>query len=352
MYNTSLDNPKIQLYLDPRYRLVVPLAAVFGTKSENGSLTGIVGQLQRKEADVSINPLYVTFEYIGSIDYSSQISFVYVKFITKVPEEKSNWSSIVRPFQIQIWLLIFGSFLVFGLVLNKIINLEDADLQPQMSPSNVYWFLFGIFVYQGGNIRNVNRIRSRFLIGIWLSSIIILVSCYTGTLKSFMTSTVIETLPTTVDELAKAVQKGEYSCGTMNKSLIHKFLKESPLSSMKILGNHIIKNKHFFGETEAWNKVITSRFALIGSTNLFEKFAGMYGSNKFVVSVDYITKFDIAYAFKKDFSYRNKFSKIVTRLFDAGIITKDEHKKQSSFNRENSEASSLTLSDKIEGFGY
>ncbi|XP_067137476.1 uncharacterized protein [Centruroides vittatus] len=160
-----------------------------------------------------------------------------------------------------------------------------------------------------------------------------------------MTSTVVETLPTTVDELAKAVQKGEYLCGTMNKSIIDKFLKESPLSSMNILGNHIAKNKHFFDETEAWKKVTTSRFALIGGTNLFEKFARIYGSNKFVVSVDYITKFDIAYAFRKDFSYRRNFSKIVTRLFDAGIITKDENKKQTSFNRENSEASPLSLSD-------
>ncbi|XP_067124888.1 glutamate receptor ionotropic, delta-2-like [Centruroides vittatus] len=244
----------------------------------------------------------------------------------------------------QIWLMIFGTLLIFGFVVHKIINLEHVDLFPLLR-RNFFWYLFGTFVYQGGDIDYVRRLRSRFLIAIWLMSIIVLVCSYTATLTSNMSSPVIESLPTTAEELAIAIQNGEYSCGTVAQSLINKDLMESPVSSNRIIGEHIQKNKHFFNEDISWKKVTTSSFALISTSKEIKKFYDVYGTNKFRVSKDSIFKYDLAYAFRKDFPHRKQFSRIITRLFDTGIIDKPNPNRQEDYGKEKSDVEPLMLND-------
>ncbi|XP_023241933.1 glutamate receptor ionotropic, delta-2-like [Centruroides sculpturatus] len=261
-----------------------------------------------------------------------------------MPKKRSNWSSLLQPFSIQIWLMIFVTSLIFGFVVHKIINLEHVELFSLLR-RNFFWYLFGTFVYQGGDISYVRRLRSRFLIAIWLISIIVLVCSYTATLTSNMSSPVIESLPTTTEELAIAIQNGEYSCGTVYKSLINKDLMLSPVSSIRIIGEHIQKNKHFFDEDISWKKTTTSHFALISTSKAIKKLYGIHGTNKFRVSKDSLLKYDLAYAFRKDFPHRKQFSKIITRLFDAGIIDKPNSNNQEDYRKEKSDVEPLMLND-------
>ncbi|XP_067131597.1 ionotropic receptor 21a-like [Centruroides vittatus] len=171
---------------------------------------------------MAIVPLYITLDRYSALEFSTAIAFQLTVFVVKAPEIISNWKSIIAPFSITIWILIIVTVIIFGLVLHKVIerDLTAQDMEIYWPRNKIFWSLFSTFLNKGMNLDSIKKFRSRFLIGIWWLSILVLVSSYSGTLMSFMTYPLPKPVPKTFDELADFVNKGEYSCGTSGKSAL------------------------------------------------------------------------------------------------------------------------------------
>ncbi|XP_067122055.1 ionotropic receptor 21a-like [Centruroides vittatus] len=223
-------------------------------------------------------------------------------------------------------MIILVTVLVFGMILFKVIERdfyfdEKVSLWPL---SKVFWFLFGSFTFQGPNMSSLNRFPSRLLVTVWWFSILILVSCYTGLLMSFLTYPLNEGVPSTFQELALAMQEGKYSCIFLPGSDVPRFLMGSKSGSGKILANYIKKNLTLVNDDDVLRTVLNSRVAFLNTVYMIKEMIKQYGSGKYVISEDSIVTFTVAYALRKGFPYRNEINKIIIRLFEAGLSDRDE----------------------------
>ncbi|XP_067131936.1 glutamate receptor ionotropic, delta-2-like [Centruroides vittatus] len=319
-FNTLLEKANF------RYELIKPISPKFGSKSsKTGNWTGVLEQIVNKKADIAFITVFLSFTNFQHMQFSSHVVFVKMMFMVKKPEKLSNWTSLIKPFQLELWLITFITVILCGYVLHKVLQ-EDAifeETEPTWSRMNVFWYLFGTFANTGGNLGSVVRFPSRLILSVWLLSIVVLVSSYSGTLVSFMTCPTFEKVPRTVDELADAVQKGEFSCGCMKQNSFHGFLLKTKSKSTISLGHHIIDNDNRFPVEEGIKKVLEGRFAYILDEFGINQVMKKYGHQNFLLSVDSFETFTKAYAFRKDFPYVKNFNNIISHMFDAGLTSKD-----------------------------
>ncbi|XP_023234707.1 glutamate receptor ionotropic, kainate 4-like [Centruroides sculpturatus] len=302
------------------YKIVKPIPKTFGGRDKNGSAIGMYGQLINNEAEFAYVPI-------------------------KTPAQNPNWKSIINSFSYEIWMILIASIIVFGLILHRVINTNFSESQAHetWSRGKTFWFLFGSSANQGGNLNNVKRLAARIMIGIWLLSVVVILSCYNSKLTSFMTSPIIDLVPRTVQELALTVKNGEYVCGVLPGGPIQKFIMSSELDDVKVLANHIRQRNNYFNVKDGFQRVLEGHFALIGYDDTFKVFMKKHGSEKFLLSRDAFATFTTAYISSKEFPYNNAVSKIVSRLFEAGII--DFHTKESNEIAESSAVRPLTYED-------
>ncbi|XP_023210771.1 uncharacterized protein LOC111613652 isoform X2 [Centruroides sculpturatus] len=155
----------------------------------------------------------------------------------------------------------------------------------------------------------MKRFPSRFMIGIWWLSIVILGSSYSGTLMSFMTYPLTEKVPNTFDQLANSILTGEYSCGVASTAILWQAIENSKLKSAKIISNHIIQNNNFMELNKGIERVEKERFALIFSDYVLKKKLWK-NLNNFVFSNDKLFTFMEAYAMRKSFPFRHQIHEI------------------------------------------
>ncbi|XP_067122042.1 glutamate receptor U1-like [Centruroides vittatus] len=346
----------IQEKSNSKYKLISPVDNVFGTKNQNGSWNGMVGQISRKEADFGFVPLYVTAERLKYIDFSTPLKFPQIKFLIKAPKERSSFDSIVRPFTFQTWLTIILSTFIFGLILYEVIRLDSdfTENKQNWSIMKVYWFLFGTFTCKGENLNSINGFSAKCIIGIWWLSVVVLVSSYSGTLKSSLAYPHFERVPTTFHKLAIAIRRKEYSCGIMHGSAITDYILKSRSGVARILADDIRSNNNFINEhNEILSRIMNSRFAFIDSLPYFENLIKYenYDQEKFLLSEDSLVTFSEAYGLKKNFSYKAKINVIISRLHAAGIVNKENYFQNNNLEDiQASDARSLIIEDLMSPF--
>ncbi|XP_067131217.1 glutamate receptor ionotropic, kainate glr-3-like [Centruroides vittatus] len=197
------------------YIIVHPIERVFGYKDESGKWYGITGQVANQKADVAFVPVGINYERFSAMEFTSAFSFYPVVFFIKAPDKVYDWNSVTKPFTINVWIAIFSIALIYGLTLYKVLEKDfiAAKTGKRLTLRRVFWNLVCTFLGEGLNLDKVKRFASRFMIGIWFLSIVVLISSYSGTLMSFMTCPLTEPFPRDFQELPVFVRNGEYSCG-------------------------------------------------------------------------------------------------------------------------------------------
>ncbi|XP_023223664.1 glutamate receptor ionotropic, delta-1-like [Centruroides sculpturatus] len=316
----------IQEKLKFRYSLVKPMPESFGYLTENGSWTGLVEKLVNKNADMAFNGLFLNPTRFAAVEFTTPLEFQTAVFSIKAPERIPNWISIIKPFGLDMWIAILSTVFIFGLVLHKVIERDflTDEVGIFWPRSRVFWNLFCTLVYQGIKLENVKRFKSRFLVSMWLLSVVVLISSYSGTLISFMSCPITESVPKTFDELAIAVKNGEYSCGTLEKGAIWSYLMNSNNNKEKIFKDNILRHNNFLSLSIASEKVKKERFSVIDSKYYTNKLV-QKDPHAYIISTDVLVTFVQFYAVRKEFPFKKELSKTVIRIFEAGIVERKDY---------------------------
>ncbi|XP_067122052.1 glutamate receptor-like [Centruroides vittatus] len=261
---------------------------------------------------MSFLPIFITYDRFPYMDYTFPVTFFPIIFVTRAPNYIPDWTSLTRPFTIQIWIAIISSMFIFGLILHQIIqkdfSFENNDIR--WSRSKICWYLFASFTYQGFDINPIRRFPSRLLVGVWWLSIVVLVSSYSGTLKSFLTYPVAERVPTNFDELKTAVQDGYYSCGSIKDDGVSFFILQSKSGNAKFLGDHMRSTNNLISVNQVTERLMKGRFAFIYIGYLIDQIIKSNEPNTFITSSDSLETFASAYPIRKGFLYRKDISKM------------------------------------------
>lgn len=93
--------------LGREYRLVVPEDHELGRLGPNGSWTGLVGMVQRGEADLASGFITVTEQRNKAVDFSIPYRNLPPSFAIGKPKQRLLKNAFLLPFKVEVWVCIF-----------------------------------------------------------------------------------------------------------------------------------------------------------------------------------------------------------------------------------------------------
>ncbi|XP_023220131.1 uncharacterized protein LOC111622051 isoform X2 [Centruroides sculpturatus] len=313
-----------------------------------------MSQLIKKEADISSTEFELRFDNYRNVDFSVPLFIKTKTFFIKLRKQNIGWHTIVNAFRLQVWLALLSSVLLFGFYFRWVI--KDKDDKP-WHVASVYWFLFTTLTNQGVDMSVINRFASRICFVMWVLSISVLLWGYGGVLSSLLAVRVNEPVPTTLEQLAAALDRREYSCLLICNSNYIQSLNKSKIGYLRTLAKHLHSSHQFLRnqlkeDAEIKEKLInaytklrtskgldtnvivveiyemiikmfgeTSKRAIVDFPDLI-KFLTMDSDDEYFVSDDILSTSNLVLMMRKGFPHKNKIDKLIRRLFDTGIIIK------------------------------
>ncbi|XP_023243662.1 glutamate receptor ionotropic, delta-1-like [Centruroides sculpturatus] len=275
-----------------RYEIIEPVENVFGMKLDNGSWNGVIGRIQKNEADLGVIALYVTYDRFQVVKFTVPVTTTRILFVVSRPNKLSKIRAIIRPFSFE--------------VRNEINQDRSSSL--------------------------------RIFIGIWLLVTTVLISAYSGVLFSYITYPAYAKVPKTIEELSNAVRNREYSCGTLSHSAFEKMMMDATKGMVSILGDYIRNNpdKSFSTVNEGIQYALQHKHAYIISDSIINTLT-VKPEEQLIISEDSFLTYSLVYPININFKFEKKFNTIIRRLVDGGVYEKlkqsDLPQKRSS-NRE------------------
>ncbi|KAK3881311.1 hypothetical protein Pcinc_014244 [Petrolisthes cinctipes] len=85
---------------------------MWGWEQDNGTWTGLMGDLQSRRGDIGVADLYIMHQYFSIIDMSVEYDIEYLCFVNPMPGPYPQWMAITLPFLPHTWIAILVSVLV------------------------------------------------------------------------------------------------------------------------------------------------------------------------------------------------------------------------------------------------
>ncbi|XP_072743848.1 uncharacterized protein [Anoplolepis gracilipes] len=181
----------------------------WGYRAKNGSWSGMIGMLDRREIDIGGTPSFLVPERLGVVQYIQLYTHTSARFVFRRPLLSSVSNIFILPFQQNVWIAI-AVFLILVLCLlylsikweyyrNR--NTMSANNWKQLNPgkqtvSDNLLILLGAFSQQGYSYEPY-RVSSRIVTLMLLLASLSLYAAYTANIVGLLQSTTdsIKTLP-------------------------------------------------------------------------------------------------------------------------------------------------------------
>ncbi|XP_066976896.1 probable glutamate receptor [Macrobrachium rosenbergii] len=305
------------------YKLVRTADNLWGGPLPNGSWTGMLGILKRQEAELSIAPFFITPQREEVCDFTIPVYIDNQAILMIRPTLQSDVSGFLKPFTMEVWLLIVASLISMVLVMNFIVNLEHkihGDDNGFFFSKISLWILKALT--QESSEWLPTKDAGRFLVFIWLMASFVFMSCYSGILTALLTVPKVDIPINSLSDLARQTKlPWRLEAGSM----MYSFFEEST----EELGKKVFNEKigTFQDCWEDRERIAAGEFAAICDTTTMMKSMSwdfsktgkchLYRSREKVY-----TNGILSVAFRTKSSYLPKANKIILTLKEAGIMDK------------------------------
>ncbi|XP_023348082.1 glutamate receptor U1 [Eurytemora carolleeae] len=172
------------------YNIIPTLDDSYGVDVGNGSFSGVIGMVQRKEVDVGGGIFSRMEERQKVVDFSAAIG-VEAMNIMWVNVDLADTDYIIAPFTNIVWLYVLIAAFLMGPIMYIMINCFERNVLLDTPPQyiglmNYYWFLYGALVKQGSSIVPSTDVM-RILFLTWWIYITFLTAEYTAQLTANLT---------------------------------------------------------------------------------------------------------------------------------------------------------------------
>ncbi|XP_062619725.1 ionotropic receptor 25a-like, partial [Saccostrea cucullata] len=183
---------------------------LYGLALPDGSWTGLIGEVQRGEADLAAAPVSVTAEREQVIDFTNPYyDYAGLQILMSGTIASSSMFGFVDVFDGPVWLAWFGflgltgiMLYVFHILVYRVFSKEkEKDKDKVFTISDTLWFLISSITIYGPD-KTPGTFAGRVLvIGFWFFCQIMMAT-YTANLAAFMTSKRLTTEIHSINELA------------------------------------------------------------------------------------------------------------------------------------------------------
>ncbi|GFU30799.1 glutamate receptor ionotropic, kainate 5 [Nephila pilipes] len=295
------------------YSLTIPEKLVWGNPDKNGNWSGVMGMVQRGEADMAIGSIFVTQARMTVADFSTPYTWQDITFATRMPGQRPKETAFMWPFSLQLWIglaitIVFMTF-IFRFCLTNIYSIRKLVFE-----------IIGTLLHQSIEVQS-SAFRDRCLILSWVCSCMFLSFGYTAVLLSFLSVPLKERPVETVDQLAKLVAQGKFRCFSAIGSGVAVSMMNSVYESHTIVGSFIENNKMYL---DLQNKRAIAKFMNEGGTAwvVTRERIQFDSQDMYYISRDKFFSFPVAIALNKQFRYSARLNKLVDRISAAGLYEK------------------------------
>ncbi|XP_068229291.1 ionotropic receptor 21a-like [Palaemon carinicauda] len=182
---------------------------LWGFRSPNGSWNGLMGIIQRGEAEVGVANLFISNVTLRMLvaDFSVPFDIEVSCFLSRLPKPLPKWERILYPFELTTWISIIAGMVVSGPVLYvmaKIGKASGGEKVDLLSLSYTILYALGIQFMEGQASLPVRRGTQVFVCFLWLYAIII-TTAYCSNLTALLT---VARKPSTIDTIKQLDESG------------------------------------------------------------------------------------------------------------------------------------------------
>lgn len=314
-YMSGLEGEYVDLILTTlglKYRVVIPDDKEWGRLIPNGNWSGIIGMLQRGEADFGFNTLKISEQREQVVDFSNAYTADGLKFVSHAPGSIPSIFAYIYPFEVKLWIAIFVSLMVLS-IFCKLFDINSSCGQ------SVFRLLPGLL--RQPLKMDHGTLKCKLIIVTW-SLFCIVISCsYSAAFHSFLTVPLRDEAIENFHQLSQAVQKGTHKCYSLKgSSQISELLSSN--SQKRILGEAIESNSWYNNISDVIAGRQINRHSSVLFTRLLSKLFFGPQQDKMMFSKEVIYVGPLAIALSKSFCCKTKLNLIISRLSSAGIYEK------------------------------
>ena len=208
------------------------IVAGYGSRGEDGSWTGMVGEILEGRADMAIADLTINSDRERVVDFSMPFLELGISILFVASPSKSiDLFSFMAPFSPAVWLLMLAGGVAVSLglfLISRNSPFETAELDsadgdsPFLSFNHCLWFSVASWMQQGCDFLP-RAVSTRTLASVWWFFTLIIISSYTANLAAFLTIERMELPISSVKDLVTS--KIKY--GALQTGSTLSFFKES-----------------------------------------------------------------------------------------------------------------------------
>lgn len=297
------------------YTLTCPHDGQWGSLDSNGSWSGLVGMIQRNEADIVMGGFAVTEQRTAVLKYSYPYTIKDITFARRLPRDLPGYYSFIMPFDYVVW-----SVLLFVLIISPFfaqLVMGNDNIRRKIKNSCQ---IFRVLLEQSISI-SLTTYSQKIMFGTWFLSVLFISNIYKSLILAFLSVPLKEPGVENVKDLYEALKFGSHSCTTVKGAFFANKLAHSFDKYSASIGQYIIKNEFYIENTrEACLEYVHSgNNVLIFSR---EALMVMFQDSVFI-SKDAFFMSEIAIGVKKNFRFSDELDRIIFDYTASGILQKD-----------------------------
>ncbi|KAF2361867.1 Ionotropic glutamate receptor [Trinorchestia longiramus] len=331
------------------YAIYEPADGQWGFQLPNKSWTGVIGAVERFEADFSLNVL-ITGQRTEAVDFTIGYHNEPLTFAMGKPKPLPQWLSLVRPFQVLVWCSVGVTIVVSTIVLwllilasNNVASHEEflsgtrvfqnVDLSSDASNraenfefsrnNSSYWNAINIIVrgFLRQDIKMPRKSPVQVFLCFWLIAGFVITIGYVSTLTAFLTVPALSPTLNNLEELTLS----HFSWGVQNfKAADFQLFKSSDVP----LYRTIFRGLHFCSsQKDCLQKTLDENFVFISwltylRDSIAVHFTDRHGDSKIVLARDVFAPRQLGFCLKKNSQLKGYMNEVMQRLIEGGFVQK------------------------------
>ncbi|XP_066983160.1 glutamate receptor ionotropic, delta-2-like [Macrobrachium rosenbergii] len=311
------------------YRVVRPSDGAWGYPQPDGTVTGMIGMVSRREAHLAITIIAINEKREEVVDFTIGYYRGLLKIYSRAPRQKNRALAVMSSFDSQVWICIMATTLVMGPLAYLASVSLDPDGKEGLSLKKAQEYSFGIFsnlVLQDNRITPVKWPEKVIFLS-WYLFCLVVSALYSGMLTAVLAVPSYEKPVESLEDLPRAVKDG-FTIGVMADSTNEYLFRDATFGIYKDtwkLFNHEDRSKSFVdGPATGIARVLERKFIYMGPAVLGDAIAKKYGSNKFHFGKETFFPQDAAIACPPGAPYVQSFNRVLTKLVEGGLNVKWE----------------------------
>ncbi|CCD61468.1 GLutamate Receptor family (AMPA) [Caenorhabditis elegans] len=227
------------------YTIIEVQDGTYGIEDESGRWNGIIGALQRHEADLSLSAVTITYSRAEVVDFTLPFMHLGISILLARTSEETDKGSLwtfLEPLSLTVWISLLISYCIVSYSMHILAkfspyewyNLERIDERDfeniknqknQFTVLNSFWFTMGSLMQQGSDV--IPRAAATRLIAVvWWMFTQIIISSYTAQLAAFLT---VERMSTPIESTQDLANQQKIRYGVLKSGSTMDFFRESKI---------------------------------------------------------------------------------------------------------------------------